>query len=278
MRIRSRKAMLQLLLKLLIGFILLCNVYPFFWMLISSFKMNSEFSKSMFALPESIYWGNYVKAYEYSNILVLFNNTAFVTIISVVFLWLFSATAGFALTKMRWKLSGLVHTYIQIGMFIPAFVLLLPQFLMFRNIHVLNTLWAPIIVFSSSISMSVYLITGFYRYLPDEVLEASVIDGCNIYQSFLHVVMPMSINGYVTVIMIAFVSIWNDLLISQTFVSSNKMQMLQSGLASFLDAKGARDWGATFAAICISVLPTLLVYLLLNQKIIDGLSSGAVKG
>lgn len=266
------------ILKFFMAVLIISDLYPFVWMLLSSFKMNSEFAQSMFSLPNGLYYQNYIQAYQYGNIGVLFQNTTFVTLISIALLWIISSTCAFALTKMKWRLSRLALTYIQLGMFIPAFVLLLPQFLLFQSTGLLNSLWALILVFGTSISMSVYLLTGFYQYLPDEVLEASVIDGCNIYKSYWHIVMPMSLNGYVTVIMLAFVSIWNDLLISQTFVSSNNKRLLQVGLAAFLDAKGAREWGPTFAAICISVFPTLALYLALNKKIIEGLSSGAVKG
>lgn len=265
-------------LKTLLIILLITDVYPFIWMLLSSFKKNVEFSESMFALPKQLYFQNYIEAYRLADIAVLFKNTAIVTFVSITIIWFLSATMAFAITKMRWRLSGPTLTFVQLGMFIPAFVLLLPQFLLLQKLSLLNTLWALILVFSTNISMSVYLLTGFYRYLPDEVLEASVIDGCSIYRTFVYIVLPMSVNGYVTIIMLAFVNIWNDLLISQTFVSSATRRMLQVGLSTFLDAKGAREWGPSFAAICMSVFPTLLLYLVLNKKIIAGLSSGAVKG
>ncbi len=267
-----------IVLKALLICLLITDIYPFVWMFLSSFKKNVEFSQSMFALPGQLYFQNYIEAYRLADIGVLFKNTVFVTFISIAIIWFFSATVAFAITKMRWRLSGTVLTYVQLGMFIPAFVLLLPQFLMLQKLQLLNTLWALILVFSTNISMSVYLLTGFYRALPDEILEASVIDGCSIYQTFWRIAAPMSINGYVTVIMLAFVNIWNDLLISQTFVSSTGKRMLQVGLAAFLDAKGAREWGPTFAAIVMSVFPTLVIYLILNKKIIAGLSAGSIKG
>lgn len=265
-------------LKVLLISLLITDIYPFIWMLLSSFKKNVEFSKSMFAFPEQLYFQNYIEAYRLADISVLFKNTVIVTFVSITIIWLLASTLAFAITKMRWRLSNATLSYVQLGMFIPAFVLLLPQFLMLQKLNLLNTLWALILVFSTNISMSVYLLTGFYRALPDEIIEASVIDGCSIYQTFWRIAVPMSINGYVTVIMLAFVNVWNDLLISQTFVSSTGKRMLQVGLAAFLDAKGAREWGPTFAAIVMSVFPTLMIYLVLNKKIIAGLSAGSIKG
>lgn len=267
-----------MILKVLLILLLITDIYPFIWMFLGSIKKNVEFSKNMFSLPEGIHVANYIDAFRMAEIPVLFKNTVIVTLVSITLIWLFSSTMAFAITKMRWRLSETVISYVQLGMFIPAFVLLLPQFLLLQKLGLLNSLWGLIAVFATNISMSVYLLTGFYRALPDEIIEASVIDGCSIYQVFGRIAVPMSINGYVTVIMLAFVNIWNDLLISQTFVSSTKKRLLQVGLAAFLDAKGARDWGPTFAAIVMSVFPTLVIYLILNKKIIAGISAGSLKG
>lgn len=267
------------ILKFLILILLIVDLYPIFWLILSSLKSDPEFVKPMYSLPEGFYWKNYVVAIERAHLGTLFRNTLIVTVVSIVFVWLFSATAAFAVTKMKWKGSKLALTYITLGMFIPAFVLLLPQFLLLQQTHMLNSLVGLIVVFTcTSIPMSFYLLTGFYKYLPDEILEASVIDGCDIYRCYAQIVIPLSLNGVVTVIMLTFVNIWNDLLISQTFVSSNENKMLQVGLVSFIDDRGNREWGPTFALICAAIVPTLALYLILNRKIIDGLSAGAVKG
>lgn len=275
---RKKVKVSGMILKTILAVLLITDIYPFVWMFLGSLKKNVEFSKSMFALPEGLYLQNYIDGFKMAEIPVLFKNTVFVTFVSITLIWLFSSTLAFAIIKMRWRFRETVLSYIQLGMFIPAFVLLLPQFLLLQKLHLLNSLWGLIAVFSTNISMSVYLLTGFYRALPDEILEASVIDGCSIYQVFRKIVVPMSVNGYMTIIMLAFVGIWNDLLISQTFVSSTQKRLLQVGLTAFLDAKGAREWGPTFAAIVMSIFPTLLIYLILNKKIIAGLSAGSVKG
>lgn len=267
------------ILKFLIVALLVVDLYPIIWLILSSFKREAEFIKPMYMLPEGLHWQNYSVAISQAHLGTLFKNTMIVTCTSIVFVWLLSSTAAFAVTKMKWKWSRLALNYITMGMFIPAFVLLLPQFLLLQKTHLLNSLAGLIVIFiSTSIPMSFYLLTGFYKYLPDEILEAAVMDGCDIYRCFVRIAIPLSLNGAVTVVMLAFVNIWNDLLISQTFVSSNTNKMLQVGLASFIDDRGNRDWGPTFATICAAIVPTLALYLILNRKIIDGLSAGAVKG
>ena len=275
---KCRKIIGQSFMKLFIAAIFILNLYPFLWLFLSSLKKDYEYARPMYMLPEGLYFQNYVNAIKVSNVGLMFKNTVIVTFVSILAAWILSVTLAFGVTRMKWRFSKAVLLYVQIGMFIPPFVLLLPLFLTLQSLGVLNTLFGLIIVFGSGISMPVYLLSGFYRYVPAEIMEASVIDGCNIYKMFFKIVMPMSLNGYITVIILIFTGIWNDLLISQTFVSSNSKRMLQAGLVMFLDAWGGRDWGSTFAVICISIFPTVALYLLLNNKIIDGLAAGAVKG
>lgn len=258
--------------------LLLIELYPVIWLFLSSLKTEPEFAKPMYALPEGLHLHNYTRAIQMADMGTLMQNTVFVTLTSILFAVLVSAPCSFALTKMRWRLADPARFYLRLGMFIPAFVMLLPLFLMFQQMKILNTLTVLVVVFSSGIALPIFLLNGFYSYVPDEIMEAAVIDGCGIYRLFLRIVVPMTSNGFVTVIMLTFFGIWNDLLISQTFVSSQKMKMLQVGLATFVGERGKREWGPTFAAICIAFIPTLVLYITLNKNIIKGLSEGAVKG
>lgn len=276
---RGKKIIGRIILRIFIAIIVIIEVYPLVWLILSSFKTTSEFTtKPAYTLPERLYLGNYVYAWTVGKVSVLFKNTVIVTIASLLLVFILSSTMAFALSKMKWKLSNPFALFIRLGMFIPPFVLLLPQFIIFRNMGVINTLWALIISFGCNISMAVYLLTGFYRYIPDEILESSVIDGCNIFKVFYHIALPLTVNGYVTVLMLTFFAIWNNLLVSQTFVSSTSKKMLQAGLAAYVDSQIGRDWGATFAAIAIAVIPTVLVYLVLSKKVIAGVTAGSVKG
>ncbi len=276
---KDKKKFGKIILRIFIITFLIVEVYPLIWLVLSSFKTTEEFTMNpIYSLPEGLYLGNYVYAWTVGKVSVLFKNTVIVTIASLFIVLVLSSTAAFALSKLKWKLSGAVSLFIRLGMFIPPFVLLLPQFIMFRNMNVLNTLWALIIAFGSSISMATFLLIGFYKFIPDEIIESSVIDGCGVYRCFFHIAVPMTGNGYVTVLMLTFFGIWNNLLVSQTFVSSTSQKMLQAGLAAYMDSQIGRDWGATFAAISIAVVPTILTYLILSKQIIAGVTAGSVKG
>jgi len=105
-----------------------------------------------------------------------------------------------------------------------------------------------------------------------------VIDGCSIYGVFRRIVLPLIKNAIVTVLVVQFFSVWNDLIFSMTFISSNKLKTIQTGLLFFADEYGNVEWGLIFAAITITVLPTILVYFLLNKLVMQGMTSGAIKG
>ena len=128
------------------------------------------------------------------------------------------------------------------------------------------------------LSLSIYLITGFLRSLPDEILEAAVVDGCDIYKLMWKVVVPLMKNAIVTVLVLQFFFKWNDLLFSMTFINDTKLKTIQTGLLYFQDEFGSKNWGAIFASVSMSVLPMLFLYMLLNKAVIEGMTAGAVKG
>ena len=145
--------------------------------------------------------------------------------------------------------------------------------------NLINTRSSLIIVYvASAISFSIYLITGAMISLPDEIMEAAVIDGCGIYNLMGRVVVPLTKNSIITVLVIQFFFKWNDLLYSMTFVSSTELKTIQTGLLYFQTEFGAKNWGAIFASVSICVIPMLVIYLILNKKVIEGMTAGAVKG
>jgi raffinose/stachyose/melibiose transport system permease protein len=162
---------------------------------------------------------------------------------------------------------------------VPVATTLIPLFVIYNTGGLYNTRLGLILVYiASAISFSVYLLSGYMRALPDEILEASVIDGCNIYAMMWHIVMPLMKNALITVVVIQFFFKWNDLLYSMTLISSSSLKTMQTGLLYFSDEFGSKNWGAIFASVSISVTPMLLMYLLLNKMVIEGMTAGAIKG
>lgn len=259
---------------------LVVAVYPILWLLLSSFKTEGEIAlTASYSLPQSFYLDNYLKAWEKGKMSIFLGNSIYTTVFSLLFIVILSAPAAFCLTKMKWKLSGTVATMFLLGIMIPVQVMLIPLFLMFKWTNTLNTLEGLIVAFTAfGLPMSIYLFSGYFKSIPNEMIEAAVIDGCSIYQVFVKIMLPLIKNAVVTILMISFMDVWNDLLFSMTFISSSELKTLQTGLIMFQGRFGAREWGPTYAAIAMGTLPTLVLYLFLNKVMIEGLTAGAVKG
>ncbi len=262
--------------------LLLCliEVYPLFWMLTASFKTPAEWTaKPAYALNDGFYFINYVDAWTRGKMNIFFMNSFVNTIISLVFIVFFSTTISFALAKMQWKWKKVVDRFFSVGIMVPVSVALIPLFQIYRKLGLYNTRMSLIIAYIAfGLSLSIYLMKAFLRSLPNEILEAGVIDGCGIYRLLWHIVVPMMKNAIVTVLVLQFFFKWNDLVFSMTFVSDTKLKTIQTGLLYFSDEFGSKNWGAIFASISLSVFPLLILYMFMNKKVIEGMAAGAVKG
>ncbi len=268
------------LIKLFIFLLVIVEIYPIFWMLTASFKQSYEWSQNpAYALNEGFYFQNYIDAWTRGNMATYFKNSLLCTLIALVFIVIFSTTVGFAVTKMEWKFRDAVAKYFQLGIMVPVATSLIPLFQIYNKAGLLNTRSSLIITYIAfGLSLSIFLITGYIRSLPDEIMEAAVIDGCGIYRLMWYVVVPLMKNAIVTVLVLQFFFKWNDLLFSMTFISSSSLKTVQTGLLYFSDEFGAKNWGAIFASVSMSILPMLGLYMALNKTVMEGMTAGAVKG
>ncbi len=277
---KAKQRVSSILIKIVIAIICIVDIYPIFWMLTASLKQQFEWSAHpAYALPESFYWQNYVDAWTRGHMSTFFRNSLVYTLVSLVFIVFFSTTVGFAVTKMQWKGKKIVADYFQLGIMVPVATALIPLFQIYNKTGLYNKSGSLIISYVAfGLSLSIYLVTGYLRSFPDEIMEAAVIDGCGIYKLMYYVVLPLMKNAIVTVLVLQFFFKWNDLLFSMTFVSSTDLKTVQTGLMYFSDEFGAKNWGAIFASVSMSILPMLILYTILNKTIIEGMTAGAVKG
>lgn len=268
------------LITLLIALLLVVEIYPLVWLFLSSIKAPVEFSlRPSYALPEGFHWQNYVDAWTRGKMSTYFKNSVLVTIPSLLLIIALGVSAAFGIEIMRWKLRNSVLLFFLAGILIPVQVVLLPLFTIYYKIHLLNTRLGLILAYTAfGFPMTVFLMTGYFKALPQEVLDAAVMDGASIYQFFFRIALPMSMNSIITVALVQFFFIWNDLILSMTFISDMELRTVQLGLFNFVGQYGQREWGPTFASISMTVIPLLLIYLFLNNSIMKGLTAGAVKG
>lgn len=277
---KAKKITKSVLIKIFIFILVIIEVYPIFWMLTAALKKPAEFvTKAAYALPDGLYFQNFIDAWTRGNMGLFFKNSLINTLVSLVFIVVFSMTIGFAVTKMEWKLSRFFEKFFLMGIMVPVATALIPLFQIYNKMGLVNTRLCLILTYIAfGLSLSVFLVTGYMKSLSNDIMEASVIDGCGIFSMMWHIVVPLMKNAAVTVLVLQFFYKWNDLIFSMTFISDTKLKTIQTGLLYFQNEFGAKNWGAIFASVSMSVLPMLILYMILNKTVIEGMTAGAVKG
>lgn len=268
------------LITLTVALIVVAQVYPLAWLFISSLRTPQDFAGgSPFALPSEITIENYTRAFGVGNLGLNMLNSLVVTLGSSIAIVALGMMAAYALQVLGFTGSGIVRIVFLMGIIVPVQIALVPLFIDYSKIGLLDTYPSMIIPLAGfSLPMAIYLFSSFYEYIPRETYEAASLDGAGPYRIFTSITLPLSVNTIVTVVMVNSIFIWNDFIFANTFVLSDGLKTVPLGLQNYVGAMGNVDWTATFAAVCVSITPLLLIFLVLNKAMIQGLESGANKG
>lgn len=259
---------------------LLVILYPFLFVLFSSVKVdNQSIATNPFGLPSTLIVDNYVNAWVNAKISTYFWNSLYIGVLSACLSILFAAMLAFAVTRMRYnRISAIVFQCILIGMLIPNNSLMLPIYGIMRQLDILNTHMALILPYvANAIPFSVIILAAFMRSLPGEIEEAAVIDGLRSGGLFARIILPLTVPAIVTVFIINFLGNWNEFLLANYFLSNDELRTLPVGMVGFRDAYNM-NYAQMSAGIIFSVLPVLIIYAVLQEKIIEGVTAGSVKG
>lgn len=279
-RVRRPRTGSRLWVRIVVGLLLVVEVYPLVWMFLTSLKSNDDYlNNSTWSLPTTWEWGNYTEAWTTGNIGLYVQNSLLAVVPALALMLLLGTAAGFALQIMVWKGRSLTLLVFLAGMMVPPQMILLPLFTVYFQTGLSGTLWPLVLTYTGTgLPLTVFMMATYYRGVPRELFEAATIDGAGILRAFWTISVPLVRNALLTVGLVQFFFIWNDLLIALTFTNDQDLRTIQVGLLNFTGDFGATQYGPLFAAICINVFGTLLIYLFLNQKVMKGLTSGAVKG
>ncbi|MCI2957114.1 carbohydrate ABC transporter permease [Agromyces atrinae] len=277
---RVMRAVRRLPVWILVALLLIVVLYPQLWMVLGSFKTQAEFlSNPTWALPEALNFDNYIQAFTRGNVAVNYWNSLLVTIPSVAAIVLLGVAAGYALEVMIWKGRHGVLLFILAGIMVPGQMILVPLFTVYFRANLTDTLWPLIITYVvMGIPLTTFLMAAYFRAVPREMFEAATVDGSGPLRSFFIIGLPMMKNAILTVGLVQFFSVWNDLLIALTFTTRSELATIQVGLLSLSDEYGSTQYGPLFAAISINIIVLLIVFVFLNKKIMAGLAAGSVKG
>lgn len=252
--------------------------FPMLWVVdFSLAKDNQLFGSEILIWPSEAQWENYVLAWTNGHVLQYTLNSLFVVLCTIVITVFFSLTLGYAFTRMRWKHAGMVLSFVLLGMMIPIHTTLLPNFLIYKKLHMLDTPWALILPYSAfSIPLGVFIMTGFLNSLPASLEEAAVLDGSGVMRIIFQIAFPLTKSAVATIAVMTFINNWNEFIMACTFISSPDWKTLPFSVYEFAGQYTSR-YAVQFAVMVLSSIPALLVYALLNEQITKGVTYGAVK-
>ncbi len=255
-------------------------VFPFAWMLMLSFKTNSEILSAPLSLPDRFNFDNYANALKTLDFLRLYGNTFLVCIISVVFELVITFFSSFVLARMTFKkewLRSAIYGFLIMGLSISPFILLFPVY----KINVLFGLRGKAaLVFpyvATSISFNTLLLVGYLKALPSEIDEAAIIDGCNLWSLMVKVILPMTKPVIATIVIFNVLYIWNEFPFASVMLRDVSDYTLSMG-ASFFKGTYTVDYGGIIASSIMIIIPELIFYGFFQKNIVEGMTAGAVKG
>jgi len=254
-------------------------IYPIFWLLVNSFKTTQDYMRiSKLALPTNWFFKNYPIAWRDANFTVLTLNSVFYSAISVISIIVLSFMAGFAFAKLPSKITPVLHSSFVIGILITLQCIMVPLFIMMRSVGLYNTRLGVLIPYIGiGLPMAVYLATEYIKGIPDEVIESARIDGAVYMRIFSNIILPMAAPVAVTVAILTTTGTWNEFMLINILVSSDRLKTLPLGINMFAGSL-ATDYGKQFAALTIGMTPMIIFYAIFRKQITKGVSAGAVKG
>lgn len=263
----------------LIIFFAAYTLFPLIWLILASFKTNFEFlTGPAFALPEVWQIQNYINALTVAGLGRMMLNSVIVGVCATVVNAVVASMAGYCISRFRFKGRENLFLLFTVGILVPLNALMVPYFVIINKLGLYNTYGGMILLYTAiGIPMSTVIIRGLMDSIPLEIEEAAYIDGCGFFGRFFHVVLPLARTGIVTAATFEFLTCWNEFVFANLIVSSDKLRTIQVGIRYFTN-QFSTDYVSMYAAIVISIVPSILGYVIFQEQIISGMTSGAVKG
>lgn len=257
---------------------LVLTLTPFFFMIINSFRKQFDMlQQGVFHLPDPWFFDNYVNVVSHG-FFGYFLRSVIVVAISLVLMLIISAFAAYPLARMSFKLNSFIYALIVAMMSVPMHVTLIPIFKLTTSVGLydsLGSLIGPYVAFA--LPMSVFILTAFMKTIPKEVEESAEIDGCNRYQNFFKMILPLSKSGLSTLAIYNGVSMWNEFAFANTLLITPEKKTLPLALGQF-KGEHSLDIPIILAVLTLSVLPMITLFIVFQDKLVKGMMAGAVKG
>lgn len=251
---------------------------PMFYMVSMSLRPLAEVNASPLGLPTSLYLDNYFKVMATMNYWRSVGNTIFITVITTFFVAVISSMAAYPLARVRSRVSGMTYALLVLGLTLPGFVSLAPLYVLLRDLGLLNSYAGVIIAYiAGNLPLGVFFYTSFLKSLPEELDDAAVLDGANPLQIYWQIILPLLRPITATLALFVTMSVWNDLVFPVLFLSDERKYTVTVAVFRFLGSRNT-DPTMLFPAVVLGVAPLIILFLILQRQIVNGIAAGATKG
>ncbi len=264
---------------LALGILSLFSVFPLYWVLLSSFRSPSNLlASNPSLLPQEIYWGFYQTVLEKTPFLRFFQNSVLVTLSATGISVMLAAMAAHSLARLQFRGKRFLSRGVLLAYIFPQIVLVVPLFVGIVRLNLANTYTGLILTYVTfSFPFATWMLTAFFQTIPRELEEAALIDGASNLGVFLRIALPLARPGLVAAAVFTFLHAWNEFLYALVILNSDAKKTLSVGLYGFIGGE-TMNWGEVLAASTMTVLPSLLFFLLVQRHLVHGLTAGAIKG
>ncbi|OQB25139.1 MAG: Trehalose transport system permease protein SugB [Firmicutes bacterium ADurb.Bin182] len=264
------------------------TVYPFFWVIINSFRVRGEIRSDSFSIPwpwtDSFTLDNYTTAFERSDIFNAYANSLVISACVTLTVVILAGFAAYGMVRYRFKAQKLLYSVVIASMMFPVFSTIIPVFRMEFAWGIANTGKVPLSLLSvilpqiaGNLSFSIIVLMGFIRSLPVELEESAFLDGCSIFKIYFKIVLPVAKPSFATIAIFTFLWSYNDLF-TQMFFLRYRDEHTVTMLLNEISSQAGVNYGLMAAAVVLVVVPVLIVYVCLQKNIIKGMTAGAIKG
>jgi ABC-type glycerol-3-phosphate transport system permease component len=254
------------------------TIFPLVWVLSNSFRTTDQILTRIRLIPESFTLVNFVKVWESTSIPRALVNSVTIDLVSLALLLAVVLPLSFALARFRFRAATFIYLFFSLAVLVPTVTVLPMTYRLFNELGLLGQKYAIAFIYvAEQLPISVFLMVMFMRTIPVELDEAAILDGCSPWGLFWSVTLPLSRNGVVTIVILAFVAIWNDYLTALVILTKQAHKTL-SVVLGYARNEYMVDYGMMSAAIIFAIAPMIVIYLLVKSQLIKGMAMGAVKG
>ena len=277
-RLMSRRTWTSIGIYFIMILFALIILLPLLWLLFSSLKSLEDLAHNVWGPPRTLELSNYVIAWTRGRMAVYMRNSLTVAAVTIMLTMITSTTISYALSRFNFKLNRVIYYIIIAGMMIPIHSAVIPLYIMAMKWKMQNNLFALGAIYAAfRIPVSVFILESFMLTIPKELEECAIIDGCGYGGIFWKIILPLSRDGVVTILILAAIACWNELLVAMLMLSRPMIKTLPIGLMGFITEYEAQ-YTQLCAGLLIAVLPNLLFYALMQERIVKGMTIGAIKG